>query len=400
MTFAATPASGVTASQPRAIALAARRPPIGRGVAIGLGTATSTCLLGGAATVTAAWMIAVALGGAPHLGGRTPLALERAALLQSRAAFVSTAIAELAPADEAADTSAPFPPPPLSQRGKGPRLDATGAILPISAVVSASFSVFDPAPLGGDAPRFTGSLGAQPASTRFARAGAAVPLPAPRPDGLREPPLRAAAAPTRSSLAQVAEATPAPTKSSLQVADATPGPDNSSFLGRLLHRLLPQQRPDAAAALAAADSHTAIYDIEAHTVYMPDGSRLEAHSGLGEHMDDPRAIDKKARGPTPPNVYDLVWRDGLFHGVRAIRLNPVNDSKMYGRDGILAHPYMLGPSGQSFGCVSFKDYAEFQRAFKNGEVDRLGVVPHLDGKPALEAHAQRGDGAHYALNSR
>jgi hypothetical protein len=32
---------------------------------------------------------------------------------------------------------------------------------------------------------------------------------------------------------------------------------------------------------------------------------------------------------------------------------------MFGRDGLLAHPYMLGPNGQSNGCVSFSDYPAF-----------------------------------------
>jgi hypothetical protein len=126
------------------------------------------------------------------------------------------------------------------------------------------------------------------------------------------------------------------------------------------------------------DSHTAIYDIAAHVVYLPNGQKLEAHSGLGGRLDDPRYVHEKARGPTPPNVYDLTLREELFHGVRALRLNPVNDSKMYGRDGILAHTYMLGPSGQSFGCVSFKDYPQFLKAYLRGEINRLVVVPHLE----------------------
>ena len=41
------------------------------------------------------------------------------------------------------------------------------------------------------------------------------------------------------------------------------------------------------------DSRTAIYDITARTVYMPDGRRLEAHSGLGDRMDDPRYVNVK-----------------------------------------------------------------------------------------------------------
>jgi len=124
-------------------------------------------------------------------------------------------------------------------------------------------------------------------------------------------------------------------------------------------------------------SRTAVYDITGSIVYMPDGSKLEAHSGLGERMDDPRHIKVRMRGPTPPNVYVLTEREALFHGVRAIRLNPVYDDKMFGRDGMLAHTYMLGPNGQSNGCVSFKDYKKFLTAFLDGKVDKLVVVPHL-----------------------
>ena len=126
-----------------------------------------------------------------------------------------------------------------------------------------------------------------------------------------------------------------------------------------------------------ADSHTAIYDIAARTVYLPNGYRLEAHSGLGSHLDDPRYVNTKGQGPTPPNVYNLALRERLFHGVRAIRLIPVDDHKMFGRDGMLAHSYMLGPSGQSNGCVSFRNYPAFLNAFLKGEVDRLVVVEDL-----------------------
>jgi len=139
------------------------------------------------------------------------------------------------------------------------------------------------------------------------------------------------------------------------------------------------------------DSHTAVYDIEAHTVFMPSGERLEAHSGLGSRMDDPRYVSEKARGATPPNVYDLTLREEVFHGVRAIRLNPISDSKMYGRGGILAHTYMLGPSGQSFGCVSFREYEKFLQAYLHGEVTRMVVVAHYDSSSAVTAARREGD---------
>jgi hypothetical protein len=132
------------------------------------------------------------------------------------------------------------------------------------------------------------------------------------------------------------------------------------------------------------DRRIAIYDIVAHAVYLPDGRRLEAHSGFGEHMDDPQYVSLRGQGPTPPNVYNLALREDLFHGVRAIRLVPVDDGKMFGRDGMLAHPYMLGPNGQSNGCVSFSDYPAFLDAFLKGKVERLVVVEHLANAPCAE----------------
>src|SRR5438876_8944377 len=83
------------------------------------------------------------------------------------------------------------------------------------------------------------------------------------------------------------------------------------------------KRPDAAPALAYAatdggvfnngqsitsghslvsDGQTAIYDISARMVYMPDGTKLEAHSGFGDLLDDPRHAHVKMRGVTPPHV--------------------------------------------------------------------------------------------------
>jgi hypothetical protein len=130
------------------------------------------------------------------------------------------------------------------------------------------------------------------------------------------------------------------------------------------------------------DDHTAIYDIVSHRVYLPNGQRLEAHSGLGSYLDDPRYVSEKDRGPTPPNVYDVSLREELFHGVRAVRLNPVGGGNMFGRDGMLAHSYMLGPNGQSNGCVSFSDYPAFLNAVLSGEVTRLVVVEHLATAPS------------------
>ena len=80
-------------------------------------------------------------------------------------------------------------------------------------------------------------------------------------------------------------------------------------------------------------------------------------------IDDPRYADRKMRGVTPPHTYDLSLREHLFHGVEAIRLKPIGgEEKIYGRSGLLAHTYMLGPSGDSNGCVSFKNYTRVSAA--------------------------------------
>lgn len=242
--------------------------------------------------------------------------------------------------------------------------------------------------------RWTGAFGA-PAAPRHTVATLAynaaisppkqepVPLPPPHPAPVtqNEPetaaPKAPAAEPARLAAAPI-EAPPAPPAPPVQAKSAPV-----------------KEAHNRSIALPGRESRTAVYDISARTVYMPNGERLEAHSGLGEKMDNPRYVRVKMRGPTPPNVYDLTLRERLFHGVRAIRLNPVSETKMFGRDGMLAHTYMLGPSGQSNGCVSFKDYSRFLRAYLNGEVTRLVVVPHLGDMP-LSVARNGGEDSLYA----
>jgi hypothetical protein len=126
------------------------------------------------------------------------------------------------------------------------------------------------------------------------------------------------------------------------------------------------------------DRQTAVYDISAKMVYLPDGTRLEAHSGLGSKMDDVRYSHVRMQGVTPPHIYELKPREALFHGVPALRLTPIGgQDKIFNRDGLLAHTYMLGASGQSNGCVSFKDYYAFLDAYKNKGIRRLAVLAKI-----------------------
>jgi hypothetical protein len=153
---------------------------------------------------------------------------------------------------------------------------------------------------------------------------------------------------------------------------------DASVTGSLGQELGQRQNP-ALGGQAPYDRSTAVYDISAHMVYLPDGTTLEAHSGLGSELDDPRSARIRMRGVTPPHIYELKPREALFHGVPALRLTPVGgEEAIYGRSGLLAHTYMLGPNGDSNGCVSFKDYNAFLNAYRNQGIKRLAVVARVE----------------------
>jgi hypothetical protein len=144
----------------------------------------------------------------------------------------------------------------------------------------------------------------------------------------------------------------------------------------LLASATPEDGLSAAAInpTAMGDKSNAVYVISDRAVYLPSGTRLEAHSGFGVTKDDPRHVGDKNVGATPPAVYELKPREQLFHGVQALRMTPVGGDTL-GRDGLLVHSFMLGPDGDSNGCVSIRDYDRFLTAFQRGEIKRLIVVP-------------------------
>lgn len=251
------------------------------------------------------------------------------------------------------------------------------------------------------APRMAASVAPRPATPSetdqppqpspepiVAQAVQPVPLPVPRPAEFRV--AKAPPAP-QSEPRKTAGAAPAPAPVRTMPRQAAATGTNPSFFEKLFG-IKPATPPESALSYAALDTGsiapgagydpapaagggTAVYDIAAKVVIMPNGERLEAHSGLGDKLDDPRFVHVRMRGPTPPGTYILSEREALFHGVRALRLTPVGGSAaIYGRDGILAHTYMLGPKGDSNGCVSFRDYNRFLQAYLRGEVKRLVVV--------------------------
>jgi hypothetical protein len=188
--------------------------------------------------------------------------------------------------------------------------------------------------------------------------------------------------------AAVLEARPG---SALAQADRKARPDDRTLLQKLsdllpgritLASLAPdgglfRRGPDLASL--GYDGLTAVYDIAAHAVYLPNGMSLEAHSGMGSLRDDPEHVSVPNAGATPPAVYELKPREKQFHGVQALRMIPAESSDTSGRSGLLAHSFMLGPNGDSNGCVSIRNYDRFLKAFNDGEINRLVVVPNLSG---------------------
>ena len=244
-----------------------------------------------------------------------------------------------------------------------------------------------------------------PAAAETPPAAAEAPLGAARSLGVIDaaPPAAAPAVldvplPPRREVASIDDSTPLPpARPTGFAASGSPATDKTLGPGRSIGPLA-YAAPDTSLATPAApaktsifslfspqptrpagyDEHTAVYDITGRALYMPDGTKIEAHSGLGEYMDDPSHVNERLRGATPPDLYDLQPRESLFHGIAAIRLVPVGgEEAIYGRAGLLAHPFMMGDNGDSNGCVSIKDYDAFLKAFQDGKVTRLAVVAKL-----------------------
>ena len=217
------------------------------------------------------------------------------------------------------------------------------------------------------------------------RTAMSVPLPVPRPPELRgsaPAPRRAARSAARQEAALPPQPAPEDNRSFLEKlfgVESTPARAYTALETKPAD-LIPRPRISPPLAPPVAEGGAAIYDISARIVTLPSGEKLEAHSGLGEIMDDPRHANVRMRGATPPGTYVLSEREQLFHGVRAIRLTPVGGAEaVYGRVGLLAHTFMLGPNGASNGCVSFRDYNRFLTAYLNGEIRQLVVVPGVGG---------------------
>jgi hypothetical protein len=427
MTVASTALSGVTPFGGRVAPRGTSR-RVARGVALGAATIGTACVLGATATMTAVWLVATARPdnlSSHSISARGPGAMalaqfsappgngmDRPSPLQVSAAagamtFDSKWALAAIPEEQSRDQA-------LTIKSRTGRTK-------VAALAPASVAVVPPAKALSDVAKRVPLPRARPAIHDVARAAPVAPAPvtapAPKPV-IAAPQTKIATAPpvekpaTTASHQKIAAAAPpekpAPATPPQKAAAVAPAEKPMAPAHKLAMVAsadttgsIPRETPSAPrrelsqpvlnkVTLPAPGSRFAVYDISASTVYLPSGEKLEAHSGLGDKMDDPRHVNVRMRGATPPNIYNLAMRESLFHGVAAIRLKPVHEDRMFGRDGILAHTYMLGSNGQSNGCVSFKNYAAFLRAFQKGEFDRMIVVakmgdpmPDLDSLPAV-----------------
>lgn len=137
----------------------------------------------------------------------------------------------------------------------------------------------------------------------------------------------------------------------------------------------------------------AIYDVSNATVYLPDGTKLRAHSGIGNMRDNPRYEHVKMRGPTPAGIYRLSMREKRFYGVEAIRMTSVDGRDPKNRTGLLTHTNLLRNQTGSHGCIAFQNYQPFLRAFKRGHITMIVVVPELPSSRTQLAALYRKAGA-------
>ena len=124
---------------------------------------------------------------------------------------------------------------------------------------------------------------------------------------------------------------------------------------------------------------TAIYDISAHTVYLPNGATAGGAFGSRRRDRTIRAsCMKECAGRRHQMFTSLLRANSFFMGFKRCVSNPsaraiFSDAPDFWRILICSCA-----NGASNGCVSFKNYDAFLQAYQNGEIKHLAVVAHLD----------------------
>lgn len=196
MPYRAAALPNVTAFNVRAFALGDYRRKLLGGVALGLGAVAAIAVVGGAATMAAAWMLSSSLSANAHLRPAGVVALEAAELPRPHRTLTETAslvgvphslyeapeiaVAELAPAAALAPVALPSSPPPIVRQAPPKRVAERAMEIPL------------PPPRPPAAPQREIARASMPAPALQAPAVPmqvpAAPAPAPAPAPVRRPP--------------------------------------------------------------------------------------------------------------------------------------------------------------------------------------------------------------------
>jgi hypothetical protein len=259
------------------------------GVVIGLGTVAAVCALVTIVMVAAAWIFNTALATNPYIHAHAPLGSGIMAFAQYGPTLASAADVS----KSARVSTAPADAPDVTFEAKWARAMAFARVSAVPLVSEhpreRASNVPSP-PLDVPQSQAKSEIAHAPNLTHVATltpaAAPASPLPS-------TPPLPRKRTPEWSNTLPLPR--PHPSKheiagsplgqTSPQVAAAKPPAASTTE-----KRVTAQQIYNKSMSPSDPDSRTAIYDISARTVYLPNGEKLEAHSGLGDKRDDPQYI--------------------------------------------------------------------------------------------------------------
>lgn len=123
------------------------------------------------------------------------------------------------------------------------------------------------------------------------------------------------------------------------------------------------------------DRQTAVYDISAHTVYLPDGTRPEAHPARPKLDDRACCVRRDDWKVTPPHIYESRRRAKRCSMAcsRLVAHAIGGEDKIFGCRPPRITTYMLGSNGDPMAVCRSRITAAVFNAYRNHGIRRLAV---------------------------
>ena len=182
------------------------------------------------------------------------------------------------------------------------------------------------------------------------------------------------ARPPRRRSTTLAYAAPPPV--SAGVAPRSPGVATwaaAGGVGNFLRGLIVQHEPD----LAFRRPCRRLRHLRPHRSICPTARGSRRIPASGRRATIPRKVNERMRGPTPPATYALSPREDSVPRRRRPAADPDRQQRLSAAPACSPIPTCWGRTATSNGCVSFRDYDAFLRAFRSGEITKLVVVSRL-----------------------